>query len=129
MSPGDPRRSSLTPECCFLPDLTRFGGDRRAGPELIRGTGGTRFEQQGSTCVRSPSTVKREDVTAPPLRVVFIWHFHQPWYPTFDGAPPALPWVRLHALKDYYDLPGLLSEEPRVHHTANRSEERRVGKE
>ena len=56
---------------------------------------------------------------APPLRVVFIWHFHQPWYPTFDGVPPALPWVRLHALKDYYDLPALLSEEPRVHHTAN----------
>jgi alpha-amylase/alpha-mannosidase (GH57 family) len=58
-------------------------------------------------------------VIAPPLRVVFIWHFHQPWYPTFDGAPPALPWVRLHSLKDYYDLPALLSEEPRVHHTAN----------
>ena len=58
-------------------------------------------------------------MTAPPLRVVFIWHFHQPWYPTFDGAPPALPWVRLHALKDYYDLPALLTEEPRVHHTAN----------
>ena len=49
-------------------------------------------------------------MTAPPLRVVFIWHFHQPWYPTFDGAPPALPWVRLHALKDYYDLPALLTE-------------------
>ncbi len=58
-------------------------------------------------------------MTAPPLRVVFIWHFHQPWYPTFDGEPPALPWVRLHALKDYYDLPVLLTEEPRVHHTAN----------
>lgn len=58
-------------------------------------------------------------MTAPPLRVVFIWHFHQPWYPTFDGAPPALPWVRLHALKDYYDLPVLLTEEPRVRHTAN----------
>ena len=58
-------------------------------------------------------------MTAPPLRVVFLWHFHQPWYPTFDGAPPALPWVRLHALKDYYDLPAILSEEPRVHHTAN----------
>jgi alpha-amylase/alpha-mannosidase (GH57 family) len=58
-------------------------------------------------------------VTAPPLRVVFLWHFHQPWYPTFDGVPPALPWVRLHALKDYFDLPALLSEEPRIHHAAN----------
>ena len=58
-------------------------------------------------------------MTAPPLRLVFIWHFHQPWYPTFDGAPPALPWVRLHALKDYFDLPALLTEDPRIHHTAN----------
>ncbi len=56
---------------------------------------------------------------SPPLRVIFLWHFHQPWYPTFDGVPPALPWVRLHALKDYFDLPGLLTEEPRVKHTAN----------
>lgn len=58
-------------------------------------------------------------MAAPPLRVIFLWHFHQPWYPTFDGVPPALPWVRLHALKDYFDLPALLSEEPRVKHTAN----------
>ena len=50
---------------------------------------------------------------------MFLWHFHQPWYPTFDGVPPALPWVRLHALKDYFDLPALLTEEPRVKHTAN----------
>jgi alpha-amylase/alpha-mannosidase (GH57 family) len=58
-------------------------------------------------------------VASAPLRVVFLWHFHQPWYPTFDGESPALPWVRLHALKDYFDLPALLVEEPRVHHTAN----------
>src|SRR5262249_33618838 len=37
MSPGDPRRTTRSPECCFLPDLTRCGGGRRAGPELIEG--------------------------------------------------------------------------------------------
>ena len=54
-----------------------------------------------------------------PLRVFFLWHFHQPWYADFAGGPTHLPWVRLHALKDYADLPLLLSEEPRVPHACN----------
>jgi alpha-amylase/alpha-mannosidase (GH57 family) len=53
------------------------------------------------------------------LRVFFLWHFHQPWYADFAGGPTHLPWVRLHALKDYADLPLLLSEEPRVPHACN----------
>jgi alpha-amylase/alpha-mannosidase (GH57 family) len=58
-------------------------------------------------------------VAAGPLRVFFLWHFHQPWYADFAGGPTHLPWVRLHALKDYADLPALLSEEPRVPHACN----------
>lgn len=54
-----------------------------------------------------------------PIRVFFLWHFHQPWYPELDGSPARLPWVRLHALKDYADLPALFCEEPRVPHAAN----------
>ncbi|MFI5180150.1 MAG: glycoside hydrolase [Thermoanaerobaculia bacterium] len=54
-----------------------------------------------------------------PLRVFFLWHFHQPWYADFAGGPTHLPWVRLHALKDYADLPLLLAEEPRVPHACN----------
>lgn len=54
-----------------------------------------------------------------PVRVFFLWHFHQPWYPELDGSPARLPWVRLHALKDYADLPALLAEDPRVPHAAN----------
>ena len=53
------------------------------------------------------------------LRVFFLWHFHQPWYADFAGGPTHLPWVRLHALKDYADLPLILSEEPRVPHACN----------
>ena len=53
------------------------------------------------------------------FRVFFLWHFHQPWYADFSGGPTHLPWVRLHALKDYADLPLLLSEEPRVPHACN----------
>ncbi|MGE5346475.1 MAG: hypothetical protein ACM3JH_11015 [Acidithiobacillales bacterium] len=58
-------------------------------------------------------------MAAGPLRVFFLWHFHQPWYADFAGAPTHLPWVRLHALKDYADLPAILSEEPRVPHACN----------
>lgn len=58
-------------------------------------------------------------MASPPLRVFFLWHFHQPWYVTFDGQPARLPWVRLHALKDYASLPALFSAHPRVPHAAN----------
>ena len=58
-------------------------------------------------------------MASPPLRVFFLWHFHQPWYVPFDGAPAPLPWVRLHALKDYASLPAVLSRNARVPHAAN----------
>lgn len=37
----------------------------------------------------------------------------------FDGEPAPLPWVRLHALKDYAALPALFSASPRVPHAVN----------
>ena len=37
----------------------------------------------------------------------------------FDGEPAPLPWVRLHALKDYAVLPGIFSASPRVPHAVN----------
>jgi alpha-amylase/alpha-mannosidase (GH57 family) len=54
-----------------------------------------------------------------PLRVFFLWHLHQPWYAPFDGGPAPLPWVRLHALKDYAVLPALFSANPAVPHAVN----------
>ncbi len=54
-----------------------------------------------------------------PIRLFFLWHLHQPWYLPFDGQTARLPWVRLHALKDYLDLPEVLTGEPRVPHAVN----------
>ncbi len=51
-----------------------------------------------------------------PLRVCFLWHQHQPDY-RVDGEF-FLPWVRLHAVKDYVDLTEILSRYP-VKHTIN----------
>ena len=49
----------------------------------------------------------------PVLRVVILWHQHQPYYKDLVTGEYRLPWVRLHALKDYYGMVKLLDEFPR----------------
>ena len=43
--------------------------------------------------------------------VALLWHFHQPPYadPRRPGGEPALPWVRLHAARDYYQMGHLVA--------------------
>jgi len=53
------------------------------------------------------------------LRVVVLWHQHQPFYKDLVTGQYRLPWTRLHALKDYYGMVKLLEEFPRVHQTFN----------
>src|SRR6266571_329947 len=53
------------------------------------------------------------------LRLVLLWHMHQPFYKDLISGEYRLPWVRLHALKDYYGMVKLLDEFPRVHQTFN----------
>ncbi len=55
----------------------------------------------------------------PVLRVVFLWHQHQPYYKDLVTGEYRLPWVRLHALKDYYGMVKLLDEFPNIHQTFN----------
>lgn len=38
------------------------------------------------------------------LNIAFIWHFHQPNYQENYNGDFLLPWVRLHASKDYLDM-------------------------
>lgn len=53
------------------------------------------------------------------LRVVVLWHQHQPFYKDLVTGRYRLPWTRLHALKDYYGMVKLLDEFPQVHQTFN----------
>ncbi len=53
------------------------------------------------------------------LRVLLLWHMHQPFYKDLVSGEYRLPWVRLHALKDYYGMVKLLEEFPRVHQNFN----------
>ncbi len=55
----------------------------------------------------------------PALRVIILWHQHQPFYKDLVTGEYRLPWVRLHALKDYYGMVKLLDEFPGVHQTFN----------
>ena len=55
----------------------------------------------------------------PVLRVVVLWHQHQPYYKDLVTGEYRLPWVRMHALKDYYGMVKLLEEFPHVHQTFN----------
>ncbi len=47
-----------------------------------------------------------------PLSVVFHWHMHQPFYKEADTGRYHLPWVYLHAIKDYTDMAGILRQIP-----------------
>src|ERR1700678_2675726 len=55
----------------------------------------------------------------PALRVILLWHQHQPFYKDLVSGEYRLPWVRLHALKDYYGMVKLLDEFPQVHQNFN----------
>jgi len=53
------------------------------------------------------------------IHLLFLWHMHQPFYKDLVTGEYRLPWVRLHALKDYYGMVKLLDEFPEVHQTFN----------
>lgn len=53
------------------------------------------------------------------LRVCFLWHMHQPYYKDPETGSYILPWVRLHAIKDYAALPLIFRRHPGVRHTVN----------
>ncbi len=68
------------------------------------------------------------------LDLVFLWHMHQPDYRDHGGAPGPdgsedshgtrqgeflLPWVYLHAWKDYADMAGHLERHPRIRAVVN----------
>ena len=52
-------------------------------------------------------------------RVAILWHMHQPFYQDLLTGEHVLPWVRLHALKDYWGMVALLREFPAVKVTFN----------
>ncbi|MBN1477899.1 hypothetical protein JXA47_14185, partial [Candidatus Sumerlaeota bacterium] len=54
-----------------------------------------------------------------PLHVALVWHQHQPHYRDLMTHEHVMPWVRLHATKDYLDMALILDEFPDMHMTIN----------
>jgi alpha-amylase/alpha-mannosidase (GH57 family) len=46
--------------------------------------------------------------------LVFLWHMHQPDYRDYASGEFLLPWVYLHALKDYSDMAYHLEQHPKM---------------
>ena len=55
----------------------------------------------------------------PPLQLVFLWHMHQPDYRDHRDGEFVLPWVYLHALKDYTDMAAHLERHPQIRAVIN----------
>jgi alpha-amylase/alpha-mannosidase (GH57 family) len=53
------------------------------------------------------------------IKIALLWHMHQPFYRDPFNNKITLPWVRLHALKDYYGMVAILKDFPRVKATYN----------
>ncbi|KPK84869.1 MAG: hypothetical protein AMJ94_19700 [Deltaproteobacteria bacterium SM23_61] len=53
------------------------------------------------------------------LHLAFFWHMHQPYYRNPLTGEYSLPWVRLHALKGYYDMISLLEDFPAIRQNFN----------
>ncbi|MEO7320775.1 MAG: glycoside hydrolase, partial [Nitrosospira sp.] len=47
-----------------------------------------------------------------PINFVLLWHMHQPDYRNYDTGEFMLPWVYLHAIKDYTDMVSHLEAHP-----------------
>ena len=53
------------------------------------------------------------------LDLVFLWHMHQPDYRDYASGDFVLPWVYLHAIKDYTDMAYHFERHPRMRAVVN----------
>ena len=53
------------------------------------------------------------------LSIAFVWHLHQPNYKDSETNMYLMPWVRLHAIKDYLDMLLILDDFPKIKQTFN----------
>ena len=53
------------------------------------------------------------------VELVFLWHMHQPDYRDYASGDFILPWVYLHAIKDYSDMAYHLEQHPKIKSVIN----------
>ena len=52
-------------------------------------------------------------------KVLFLFHMHQPYYVDIAEEKAIMPWVRLHGIKGYYDIPYLIEKLEKTKITVN----------
>ena len=52
-------------------------------------------------------------------KVLFLFHMHQPYYVDIAENKAIMPWVRLHGIKGYYDIPYLIDKLEKTKVTIN----------
>ncbi|MGE0158682.1 MAG: glycoside hydrolase family 57 protein [Gemmatimonadales bacterium] len=104
--------------------------ERNEGPNSYwRATLGpfTQFDEveytvRGRSSREETESLSRTFRVEPKLYLALLWHQHQPIYKEMNaGARGSYlhPWVRLHAIRDYYSMAALVAEHPGVHLTIN----------
>jgi len=53
------------------------------------------------------------------IKLCILWHMHQPFYKNLVSGRYEMPWVRLHGIKDYYDMAAILDKYPDIKQTFN----------
>ncbi|MBO5947229.1 hypothetical protein J6Q66_00155 [bacterium] len=48
------------------------------------------------------------------LSIAFVWHMHQPMYKVSAESDYLMPWVRMHAIKDYLDMLLIMNKYPKL---------------
>ncbi len=78
-----------------------------------------------TVCCRDPKgatkSLKAAFAVGPNIHLAILWHQHQPLYLEKNGKKERyrFPWVRLHAIRDYYSMAALVAKYPQVHLTIN----------
>jgi len=87
-----------------------------------------KLTEEGEIILESPKQQKLPDEPVinqlkplgTPLYLAIVWHQHQPrYYKDLKTGESFAPWVRLHGIKDYYDMVSILEKYPDIHFTVN----------
>src|SRR5882724_5942861 len=104
-----------TPLAISFSAFCRIGGiiSTKVRPSSASSSGGTISRTRYRSRIFKATRLQRM------TRVAILWHMHQPYYEDLATGEHILPWVRLHALKDYYGMIALLREFPDIRVTFN----------
>ena len=85
---------------------------------------GDRVRYRVAGSIRGETTVSAWTffTVRPAIHLALLWHHHQPLYRNLTAQPDGayrFPWVRLHALRDYFGMAHVISQYPDVHVTIN----------